>query len=84
MKKIQLVEEICDFYNVDLIIDNGHIVMTDQLKRKYEYKSIDEMLNDWLFTLLESNEDAEYLGKFQVWKESELMLIPNYLKEVRK
>lgn len=78
-KKLELLKEICNWYNYNLVIAGEKIIDSNNTE-KCEYQSLNDGLKDWLITLEESNKSCIEDGIELLWSNEEIELIKS-LKE---
>ncbi len=78
-EKLELLKEICNWYNYNLTIAEEKIININNTEECY-YKSVDEGLKDWLETLEESNKCCIDEQVELLWSNEEIELIKSILK----
>lgn len=73
-KKLELLKEICNWYNYNLTIKGEKIIDINNTE-ECSYESVDEGLKDWLETLEESNKCCVDEQVELLWSNEEIELI---------
>lgn len=73
-KKLELLKEICNWYNYNLVVA-GEKIIDDNNAEKCEYQSLNDGLKDWLITLEESNKSCIEDDIELLWSNEEIELI---------
>ena len=74
MGKLELLKEICNWYNYNLTIAGEKIIDINNIN-KCSYESVEEGLKDWLTTLEESNRCCIDEKVPLLWSNEEIELI---------
>ena len=75
MEKLELLKEICKWYNYNLTIAGEKIINDNTNSDESVYSSVEEGLKDWLITLKESNKCCIDEQVPLLWSNEEIELI---------
>lgn len=73
-KKMELLKEICSWYNYNLTVEGNKIIDINN-EDECNYETVEEGLRDWLETLEESNKCCINEKVEMLWSREEIELI---------